>query len=349
MRRTEARAATYQFRLELFDEEHEPVHEVALATADFHRAVEAGFFEKLREGVFTEYDPPLGRARVEPHFADPDGGSPQADGFDVVLPGPDDREHRVRFDSAFFAARVLRHGADLVRGGALPEKSKVLFRFAAYLDSGESAPRRPRIVLEPPRVEVPLRPRDRADFGRGEPWDDPQPDEMPVLIPRHVLEESVEDAKRAPEREVGGVLLGHLRRDPDTGMIYLQVTCQVPAEETEATTTSVTFTAATWQRVREVIAIRGEGEIFAGWAHSHPFRFCKECPIPAPEECIRKVLFYSSDDDFLMELSFAQPFMVGLLTAVEPRLEQAIGHLPVRLYGWRNGVIEPRGFEVIDE
>ena len=47
------------------------------------------------------------------------------------------------------------------------------------------------------------------------------------------------------------------------------------------------------------------GEIFAGWVHSHPFRFCKDCPLPAPAECIAKVLFYSQDDEFLMELSFA--------------------------------------------
>ena len=44
----------------------------------------------------------------------------------------------------------------------------------------------------------------------------------------------------------------------------------------------------------------------------------------------------------------AQPFMVALQTAIEPKLEQALGHLPVRLYGWRNGEIVPRGFEVIE-
>jgi hypothetical protein len=61
-----------------------------------------------------------------------------------------------------------------------------------------------------------------------------------------------------------------------------------------------------------------------------------------------KVLFYSSDDEFLMELSFARPFMVGLLAAVEPRLETALGHAPVKLFGWNRGRIEARGFEVID-
>jgi hypothetical protein len=64
---------------------------------------------------------------------------------------------------------------------------------------------------------------------------------------------------------------------------------------------------------------------------------------------VDKVLFYSSDDEFLMELTFARPFMVGLLTAVEPKLERPLGHAPVRLYGWKNGEIVPRGFEVIEE
>ena len=47
-----------------------------------------------------------------------------------------------------------------------------------------------------------------------------------------------------------------------------------------------------------------------------------------------------------METTFEQPYMVGLLAAVEPRIEEAIGHLPVKLYGWCNGEIKERGFEV---
>jgi proteasome lid subunit RPN8/RPN11 len=340
--------ALYRFRLEFLDEDGGPVHELALAPADFNRAVESAFFDGLRRGVFQEYNPPLGRARIEPLF-EPVDGSPRVTGFGVVLPAPAGGEQRTEFSSGFFGTRAYRAGAELVRNGRLPEKGRLLYQLAAYLEEPqENSPRRPRIFLEPPTIEVPLRPGSRKKYLPREAWDEPRPGEMPVLIPRHVLEESVEEARRAPTREVGGVLLGHLRRDPDNGEVFLEVTCQVPAEETESTSTSVTFTAATWERVREVIDLRGEGEIFAGWVHSHPFRFCKDCPLPAPAECIAKVLFYSQDDEFLMELSFAQPFMVGLLTAVEPKLEQTLGHLPVRLYGWRDGEIEPRGFEVID-
>ena len=73
-----------------------------------------------------------------------------------------------------------------------------------------------------------------------------------------------------------------------------------------------------------------------------------ESPSPVPAECLAKVLFYSADDEFLMGLTFARPFMVGLLAAVELRLEAALGHAPVRLFGWRDGLVVPRGFEVIE-
>jgi proteasome lid subunit RPN8/RPN11 len=340
----------YQYRLEFFNEAGTPVHEVTLTNADFARAVEATFFDGLRHGVFIDYNLPIGQTRIVPHFQQVEGESPRATGFDVVLPTPANDDHRLTFGSGFFGSRATRVGCDLVRAKRLPEKSKLLYQLSAYLDGGDEKPRRGlKITLDDASVQVPLRPGSRRDFGCAQAWDKPSADDFPVLIPRHVLEEAVEEARRAPEREVGGVLLGHLCRDVEDGHIFLQVTCQVPAEQTEATTTSITFTNRTWARVREVVELRGEGEIFAGWVHSHPFRFCEECSLPTPPECVAKVLFYSSDDEFLMELTFARPFMVGLLTAVEPKLEQSLGHLPVKLYGWRQGEIAARGFHVIDE
>jgi proteasome lid subunit RPN8/RPN11 len=340
--------AEFTYRLEFFKDNGEAVHELVLTLADFTRAVEATFFDGLRRGLYPDYDPPLGRARLEPRFEQANG-SPRATGFTVTVPAGS-AEHRASFDSDFFDRRATRLASDLVREGRVPNGSTVLYQLAAYLDAPRAAPRRGlRITVDPPSVRVPLRTLARRSLGIGEVWDEPQTGDVPVVIPRHVLEEAVEEAGRSPEHEVGGVLLGHLCRDTETQEVFLRITCAVPAEQTEATTTSVTFTPETWARVREVIALRGEGEIFAGWVHSHPFRFCAECPLPTPAECLKKVLFYSADDEFLMELSFAQPFMVGLLTAVEPRLEAALGHLPVKLYGWRNGEIYPRGFEVIDE
>jgi proteasome lid subunit RPN8/RPN11 len=169
-----------------------------------------------------------------------------------------------------------------------------------------------------------------------------------VLIDQHVVTEAVAEARENPEREVAGFLLGHLTRNQETKEVFVAVTGLASANSTtEATAASVTYTPASFAQVRNIIQLRARGESVIGWYHSHPFRLCAECPLPPPPECIAKVLFYSQDDIHLMETTFEQPFMVGLLAAVEPRIEEAIGHLPVKLYGWQKGEIKPRGFEVV--
>lgn len=348
MTRLQAEPGVYRFRLEFLRGRAERVHEVELARPDFDRAIEATFFEGLRRGLFRDYDPPLERARIEPRFVENDR-TPRSAGFTVVLPAANGAEQRQAFDLLFFKNVGRRIGVELVASRRLTD-DVLHYQLAAYRDSVEkSAASGLAFELETAAPSIPIRASSRKEFGTTETWDKPLVEDFPVLIPRHVLDEAVDEARRVPEREVGGVLLGHLRRDGEGGELFLEVTCLVPAEQTQATEVSVTFTGATWARVREVIDWRGEGEIFAGWMHSHPFRFCAECPLPAPPECVGKVMFYSSEDEFLMETSFARPFMVGLLAAVEPRLETVLGHPPVKLYGWKNGRIEPRGFEVVND
>src|SRR5262249_31319548 len=152
------------------------------------------------------------------------------------------------------------------------------------------------IVLEPEEAVVPIRPGSRRALGPAVAWDSPRPEDLPVFIPRGVLEDALQEARRTPDREGGGVLLGHLRRDADDGEVFLEVACQVPAEGTEADATSVTFTADTWAHSRQVADLRGEGEVFAGWVHSHPFSLPDPCPEPVPAEYVDEVLFFSRDD-----------------------------------------------------
>jgi proteasome lid subunit RPN8/RPN11 len=339
----------YRFHLELLEARGQCVQDVALAPADFLRAVQATCFDGLRRGVFPAYDPPLGAAMLEPRFAKGNAASPGTIGFTVVLPAPGGREHRTDFDLSFFRSGAARLRAQLARSGHRPAGEHLWYRLSAYLDGqGQESVRLPGLALEPISAGVPVREGGLAALGRTEPWDEIPAGELPVFVPRRVVQEAVAEAERDSANEVGGILLGHLRRDPESGTVFLEITCLVPAEETIATGASITFTPATWDRARQVAVLRGAGEIFAGWMHSHPFRCCAECPTPVPPECVGKVLFFSSDDEFVMELSFAQPFMVGLVVAVEPRLEQALGHLPVRLFGWRKGELFARGFYVFD-
>jgi proteasome lid subunit RPN8/RPN11 len=342
---TATRQQSYQMRLEYFQLDGTSVLEVALGEQDFARAVESAFFEGLRCGRFTDYAPPHADVRIEPRFARRKD-SALAKGFSVVMPAADGEEHRVDFSVDFLRSHAQRILVDRVLTGEV-EPGTIQFRLAAYLDEPKPAVMG-GMTFEPDEPCMPIRSVSRRSLGKTVVWDG-QKDDLPVLIPRQVLEDAVELAKEAPEREVGGFLLGHLCRDDETKELFLLVKAHVPAEETEATGTSVTFTSQTWTRAREVVEWRGEGEIFAGWVHSHPFRFCAECPTPPKPDCVDKVLFFSPEDHFLMEVTFAQPFMVALQTAVEPRLAQVLGHLPVRLYGWHDGVIVPRGFEVIEE
>jgi proteasome lid subunit RPN8/RPN11 len=348
MNRVQVQPGQYSYRLELWQGTDRRVHELRLARADFNRAVEATFFDGLRRGRFTDYEPPFDLARIEPRFAG-NGPSPHTHGFRVALPTPAGGDHRLAFDTTFFTNLVRRASAQLVAAGRVPNNSILQYQLTAYLDTAETKPLRGlSFDLESAPTAIPIRGGSRKALGPAEAWDGPGDEDFPVLLPRQVIHEAVAEARRAPDREVGGVLLGHLRRDDETGELFLEITCMVPAEETQASEVSITFTPATWARVREVIDWRGEGEIFVGWVHSHPFRFCAECRAPAPLECVAKVLFYSLDDEFLMELSLARPFMVGLLSAVEPLLEPTLGHAPVRLFGWKHGGIVNRGFHVID-
>jgi proteasome lid subunit RPN8/RPN11 len=350
MPQTIAGQSLYRYCLEFFAVRGGArIHELPLRQTDFGRAIEATFFEALRNGLVSEYRFSPETARIEPGFTTSSLDLPRADAFTVVLPLPGGAEQRLEFDADFFARRALHLGADLVRAGRLPMGTTLLYRLSAMLEEDDPRPRRRLFALEPTTIEVPIRSGSLKSFARRTPWDNPRCDEIRVLIPRRVIADALDEARRDPAREVGGTLLGHLRRDDESCELFLEVTCLVPAEGTTATELSVTFTPTTWARVREVIAVRGEGEIFAGWVHSHPFLLCQDCPLTPPPECVAKVLFYSSDDEFLMELSFAQPFMVGLLTALDPRLESAVGHAPVRLFGWRDGTVAARGFEVFDD
>jgi proteasome lid subunit RPN8/RPN11 len=348
MDHTRDQPAMYQLRLEFRIEDGPPIRAERLTPADFARAVQAAYFDALRRGKLDEYDPAATAAIIEPRFVR-NSGAPLTTGFRVLIPTPHGARHELDFGLSFFHNRASRVRAELTRDQQAASEVSVYYHLAAYLDGDDVKPAgNCRLSIEPERTTIPIHAGPAIDARTTTAWDDPQPDDLPVFIARSVLDDALAQARRCPEREVGGVLLGKLRRDP-AGRLYLDVTCQVPAEGAEATSTSVTFTPAVWERARQIAGLRCQGEIFVGWVHSHPFRLCAECPLPTPPECLAKVLFFSADDEFLMELSFAQPFMVGLLTAVEPRLETALGHLPVRLYGWRKGEIQARGFYVVDE
>jgi hypothetical protein len=244
--------------------------------------------------------------------------------------------------------------AGIVRDRNWPTERPLYFTLGAYLDDNVRPVASSNLELDSPSLTVPIRNGSLGVCGIREAWDQPQPTAMPVVVSRSLIEESCEEARRHPDREIGGLILGDVHRDPANGQVFVHLRCLASGEgTTESSKASVTFTADSFAKARGLIALRASQgmppETIVGWMHSHPFRFCAECPLPTSPECIKKVLFYSDDDVQLMESTFYQPFMVGLLAGVEPKLEGALGHLPVRLFGWTSGEVKPRGFEVVDD
>jgi proteasome lid subunit RPN8/RPN11 len=343
----------HHYCLELFDEDGNLVGQKPLGPADFQRAIFAVNFDGFREGIFDRYAPDPDRTRIEPKFPVANGTiSARTAGFRVEVLRPVGGVHALDFDLGYFSSRANALRAELMRTRHYAPDKKLVYQLAAYHD-GEEPARKPSCVsLGPMAVQVPIQPGKQSDYGLSEPWDGPTASDLSVLVGRSLLQEAVDEARQTPDREVGGFVLGNLRRDSGSGKVFLVATCLVSGAGTAASTaTSVTFTPDTFARAREMIALRArasEAEIIAGWYHSHPFRVCEACPIPMPTECVNKILFYSADDIHLMETTFDQPYMVGLLAAIESRLEDVLGHLPVRLFGWEGGQIRARGFDVIE-
>lgn len=355
MQTAEPTAATeredYCFRLSFFNDSGDDIHQQAIETADFDRAIRETYFKAFRTGCLSSYAPVLENASVEPRFAGTD--PTRCEGFRVSLAGPDG-DFSVDFPNAYFGITATTVRAGLKASGKLSDDSTWYYTLEAYLEDLPASAPPSFISLDPPTNLTPVRDVALCQQGRQEPWDEPDSADLPVLVSRTVIEDGCEEASRHPDREIGGLLLGHLCKDPESGKGFLLVSCLVSSEGTgESTSTSVTFTDDSFAKARELISVRSQAgllpEMIVGWFHSHPFSFCKECPLPTPTECINKILFYSPDDLQLMESTFDQPFMVGLLAGVEPKLETALGHLPVRLYGWREGQITSRGFSVIDQ
>ena len=101
-----------------------------------------------------------------------------------------------------------------------------------------------------------------------------------------VLDEARELTLSVTGKETGGVLIGQLHRDPGLGVLFAEVTAQIPARHVEANATKLSFTAATWTEVQAALDLRTRGESMLGWWHSHPVReWCKDCPEEKRRQC----------------------------------------------------------------
>jgi hypothetical protein len=188
--------------------------------------------------------------------------------------------------------------------------------------------------------------------------EDAKPQDFEVYIPGAVLDEASALTAGAGDVETGGILIGHIcpeqhaapSRDPaapstrPSAEICVAITALIPARHTVGHATKLTFTSDTWTDVRRAVELRGSGEIVLGWFHSHPqHAWCREraCPLEQQRQCPSAMGFFSTDDAALHRTMFPRAFTVALVMTHSVR-----GILP-RLFGWRAGLLEARGYRVL--
>jgi hypothetical protein len=164
-----------------------------------------------------------------------------------------------------------------------------------------------------------------------------------VFVPAQVIEEAQEQSRSAGSVETGGVLVGHLHRDVGGSELFVEVTAQIPAPHTEANAVKLTFTADTWVAVRAALALRKRNEVWLAWWHFHPAPcVMNDCPPEKRAQCPATSAFFSADDIALHTALFSRAFNTALLISATGG-----GALSVALYGWRQGMVVPRGFHVL--
>lgn len=171
-------------------------------------------------------------------------------------------------------------------------------------------------------------------------------DDIPIFVGESVLEEISILAEQAGAMETGGIMIGHIHLDESVPEIFLEVTGQIPAEHTKATTTKLTFTADTWTAIQARLKLRNKQESILGWWHCHNYLkdVCKDCPKANDSSCTANAVFMSSDDCALHRTCFPLAYSVALVVADSP-----CKGLDWGLFGWRKGAICHRDFYILRE
>jgi proteasome lid subunit RPN8/RPN11 len=277
-------------------------------------------------------------------------GEPFMRGFRVTLAD--------RTGAAWHEDFSIRYFAEAARASSAGDP--YLYRALAYEPDTAETPDEPALFATvdrpqplvfhdvPPAVHAGALPQ-RADAHAGD---------FEVYIPRAVLDDASTLTAGAGDVETGGILIGHLGREVDATQaagaeprsdtrpseICVAITALIPARHTVGHSVKLTFTSDTWTDVRRAVALRGRGELVLGWFHSHPQQaWCREkgCSLAAQQQCPSAAGFFSADDGALHRTVFPRAFTVALVMT-----HSAQGIIP-RLFGWRAGLLESRGYSIL--
>jgi Prokaryotic homologs of the JAB domain len=274
-------------------------------------------------------------------------GEPYCRGYRVEISRPGQRPVSADFPVTHFAVSARQAASLFIERQELREGERYSYLLLAYPAPKESAAEdglsvtnaSPRMPVGDASLEA-LR-------ARAEPAGVEDGDDMAVFVSRQVLREA--EAQTAAERgtETGGILVGMLWRDKAAGEIFAEVTAQVPAEHSRGTSVKLTFLPETWAAADAALRLRGRGETYLGYWHSHPVReWCKarECAIEKQKTCPLGKDFFSEDDEAVMRAAFPRAYSIALVAN-----DTAFSPLTFSLFGNREGTFQPRGFCVLED
>jgi hypothetical protein len=171
-------------------------------------------------------------------------------------------------------------------------------------------------------------------------------EDYPVFFAPHLFDEAVALKEQAEPTETGGILIGHLHHDPSIPELFAEVTAQIPARHTNASAAHPTFTADTWTDVQAALALRRRDEIMLGWWHTHPVRTWCKCPRAQQQHCPLAREFFSKEDAAFHQTVFPRAYSVGLVLSDVPSVTET-WTTSWALFGWRQGMVQARGFFVL--
>ena len=327
---------SYRFALTLFKPDETSLGQFPVEM-DWEPAIEWTRFLALRRGAGEARQ----EAEVEPIWHGVQG-PPYVQGFRVRLGS----EAPASFPLAYFADGARAIAAGLVDSGELGKGDAYLYQPLAYRRASSEQKRSPFVTEDvTPAVDLEEVALDELRAGasrQGVIAEDE--DEMPALLPQAVLEEVKSLAATAGSIETGGVLLGRLGRDKVSGELACVVSAQVHARHARSDSTSLHFTADTWTEVRQVMALRGEGELMVGWWHSHPVSaWCRRCSEESQRRCTLARDFYSEHDRALHRTVSPKAYSLGLVVNAV-----GYGEFTLSLFGWKNGILDSRGFHATE-
>ena len=331
----------YQFALLFFREDQSPVGQIAVA-ADWEPAREWAEFLALRRGQIAA-DGTRRNSEILPSW-DPKLGEPYINGFRVTLEANGAGLVSTEFPTAYFKALAAKGSAYFVEKGELKQGEHFFYLPSAFPRQEKSGPApRPLFVAEDLTPPLPLKSSTLGEFEQeAQPHGEIRTEDLPVFVPRSVLDEGARLSKQAGALETGGIVIGHLHRDQSVPEIYAEVTAQLPARHTEAQSTKLTFTAETWTDIRAALALRRKGEIMLGWWHSHPVReWCKDCAVESQKVCGMASDFFSAHDQALHRTVFSRAYNVAIVVN-----DVSFSDPTFSMFGWRRGLIESRGFHL---